>query len=81
VVELPPAKSAGGVSVTVDGVTAAPTDDQFTYVVYPTITGISPNVIPVNTGTTAKIVTVTITGTGFVSGSTSLYSTWPTEEL
>jgi phage tail protein X len=74
VVTLPAAKSAGGVplSVTVDGVAASPTPDQFTYVVYPTITGITPNVIPANTGATAKTVTVAITGTGFVSGSTSV---------
>jgi len=73
VVTLPPSKSAGVValSVTVDGVTATPTPDQFTYVVYPTITSITPNVIPANPGATAQTVTLTLTGTGFVPGSTS----------
>jgi len=73
VLTLPAAKSAGAValSVTVDGVTASPSPDQFTYVVYPTITKISPNSIPANTGATAETVTLTITGTGFVAGDTS----------
>jgi hypothetical protein len=73
VVTLPPAKLAGAValSVTVDGVTASPTPDQFIYVVFPTITRITPNAIPANTGATAQTVTLTIAGTGFVSGSTS----------
>jgi len=72
VVTLPPAKSAGEVtlSVTVDGVTASAAD-PFTYVVFPTITSITPNVIPANTGDTAQTVTLTVDGTGFVPGSTA----------
>src|SRR5271166_2474538 len=39
--------------------------DQFTYVAVPTVSGVSPN-----TGSTAGGTSVTITGTGFISGAT-----------
>jgi hypothetical protein len=82
-VELPPGKSAAVValSVTVDGVTAAPTDDQLTYMGYPTITGISPNVIPVNTGTRRRPSLSRSLARVSYPAARRLYSTWPTEEL
>src|SRR5271165_2308281 len=39
--------------------------DQFTYVAVPTVSGVSPN-----SGPTAGGTSVTITGTGFISGAT-----------
>jgi hypothetical protein len=62
-----PMHAAGSVklTVTVDGATSAPSSQQFTFVVFPTITGISPNSIPVDKGTTPVTTTLTITGTGF----------------
>jgi hypothetical protein len=62
-----PAHAAGAIHVTatVAGTTGAPSSSVFTYVVYPTITGISPSSIPVNSGTVPVTVTLTLTGTGF----------------
>ncbi|MGB6834128.1 MAG: IPT/TIG domain-containing protein [Candidatus Acidiferrum sp.] len=61
-----PAGSAGAVTVTVavSGQTGSLTNG-FTYVVPPTVTGVSPN-----SGTTAGGTSVTIAGTNFVSGAT-----------
>lgn len=63
-----PKHKAGAVNltVTVDGVTSSPSKDQFSFVVFPTITGISPS-----GGDGGS--TVTLTGTGFstVAGQTS----------
>jgi kumamolisin len=55
-----PAHAAGAVhlSVTVDGITSAETSGEFTFAVFPTITGISPGI-----GKGGD--TVTLTGTGF----------------
>ncbi len=59
------------VTVTVSGVQSTPVvADQFTYV--PTVTQISPNSGPIAGGTT-----VTITGTGFDSGSTVTFGSVP----
>jgi large repetitive protein len=51
-------------TVTVDGLTSAPSTSQFTFAVFPTITSISPNIIPINTGSSDVSVTLTIKGTG-----------------
>ncbi len=61
-----PAGSAGAVTVTatVNGQSGSLTNG-FTYVVPPTVTGVSPN-----SGSTAGGIPVTITGTNFVSGAT-----------
>jgi hypothetical protein len=61
-----PAGSAGAVTVTVtvSGQSGSLTNG-FTYVVVPTVTGVSPN-----TGTTAGGTAVTIAGTNFASGAT-----------
>ena len=62
-----PAASAGAVDITVTtpfGTSAVNSNDQFTYGVTPSITGISPNV-----GTTAGGTGVTITGTNFNGAS------------
>ena len=63
-----PEHAAGKVQVTVttNGITTAPAKDEFTFAVFPTITGITPNVA--NAGTV-----VTSTGTGFstAAGKTS----------
>ena len=62
-----PAGSAGTVDVTVTGATGTSVTgvaDQFTYVVAPTVTGVSPGSGPTGGGTS-----VAITGTGFGSAS------------
>ncbi|HXP85508.1 MAG TPA: IPT/TIG domain-containing protein [Bryobacteraceae bacterium] len=58
-------------TATLDGVTSAATSDQFTFKVFPTITGIFPSTVPVNTGTVAANTTLTITGTGFSTTGTT----------
>lgn len=62
-----PANAAGTVhpTVTVDGFTSAPFAGKFVFKVFPTITSISPNIIPPNTGSVTVEVPLTITGTGF----------------
>ena len=62
-----PPHAAGTVhpTVTVDGFTSAPFSGKFVFKVFPTITSITPNVIPSNTGSTVVEVPLTITGTGF----------------
>jgi hypothetical protein len=63
-----PAQAAGTVNVVVTapgGISTAVTADHFNYVAVPTVTGISPAGGPLAGGTS-----VTITGTGFVSGAT-----------
>jgi rhamnogalacturonyl hydrolase YesR len=62
-----PAGSAGAVTVTVTN-TGAPSGSLtsgFTYIVIPTVTGVSPN-----SGSTAGGTAVTITGTNFATGAT-----------
>jgi len=60
------------VHVTTTGGTSDPNNngqkDQFTYVAAPTVTGVTPNQGPLAGGTT-----VTISGTNFISGSTTVY--------
>jgi hypothetical protein len=66
-----PAGSAGVVNVTVTtpgGTSATSSADQFTYGLAPTVTGISPSTGPVAGGTT-----VTVTGTNFISGATTVW--------
>ncbi len=62
-----PAHAAGVVypTITVDGITSAPSPVGFKFVVFPTVTSISPNSIPESNSTSATTVTLTITGTGF----------------
>jgi hypothetical protein len=69
-VESPAASSAGTVNVTVTtpgGTSSVSPADQFTYVLAPTVTSISPTQGPLSGGTT-----VTINGTGF-TGSPNVY--------
>ncbi|HTU19333.1 MAG TPA: IPT/TIG domain-containing protein [Gemmataceae bacterium] len=61
-----PPGSAGTVDVTVDGSTANPPADDYTYVAAPTVTGLTPTAGPLAGGTS-----VTITGTGF-TGATAV---------
>jgi hypothetical protein len=65
-----PAESAGTYDIYVDsntalGTSAQTANDQFTYVAKPTVTAVSPT-----SGSENGLTTVTITGTGFISGST-----------
>jgi hypothetical protein len=65
-----PAESAGTIDITVTtpgGTSTTTTADEFTFDAVPTLTAVSPNAGPIAGGTT-----VTITGTGFVSGRTSV---------
>ena len=69
IVAYAPAGSAGTVDVTVTtsaGTSATSSADQYTYVVPPTVTGISPGTGPLAGGTS-----VAITGTGFQTGTVS----------
>jgi hypothetical protein len=62
-----PAESAGTVDITVatpGGTSAITSADQYTYVVAPTVTGVSPT-----TGSTAGGTAVTIAGSGFTNAS------------
>jgi hypothetical protein len=68
-----PAGSAGTINVTVTtpgGTSATSSADDYTYVVAPTVTALSPNAGPTAGGTA-----VTITGTGFVTGATIKFGT------
>ena len=70
IVATSPAEAAGTVNITVTssaGTTPTSTSDQFTYVAAPAVTGVSPVV-----GSVAGDTTVTIIGTGFVSGQTTV---------
>ena len=65
-----PAESAGVVDITVTtpgGTSSTSSADHFTYDVVPTVTSVSPNAGPIGGGTA-----VTITGTGFVVGSSTV---------
>jgi len=68
---ISPAHVAGSVPLmtTVGGVASAPSKDDFSFKVFPTITGISPNTIPLNTASTPVNVVLTLTGTGFSTTS------------
>nr|WP_269330170.1 IPT/TIG domain-containing protein [Kineosporia babensis] len=62
-----PASSAGVVHVTVTtvgGTSATSSADQYTYVLAPTVTGVSPNVGPIAGGTS-----ITVTGTNFTGAT------------
>ncbi len=69
-----PAGSAGSVTVTVTnpGAQSGNLPNGFTYVVTPTVSGVSPNNGPAAGGTS-----VTITGTNFASGATVTFGTAP----
>jgi subtilase family serine protease len=62
-----PAHAAGSVhlTATVDGIVSAKSSQTFQFVVFPTITSISPNTIPVNATASPVSTPLTITGTGF----------------
>jgi hypothetical protein len=64
---ISPAHAVGSVQLTatVGGAVSLASKDQFSFDLFPTITGISPNTIPQNKGFTATKVVLTITGTGF----------------
>jgi hypothetical protein len=66
-----PAHAAGTVypTVTVNGIISPPAPVGFTYAVYPTLTSISPDSIPVNRSSTNVTYTLTFTGTGFSTAS------------
>lgn len=70
IVATSPAGSAGTVDITVTspgGTSATNGSDQFTYVNVPTVSGVSPN-----SGPTGGGMTVTISGSNFVAGSTTV---------
>jgi Concanavalin A-like lectin/glucanases superfamily/Chitobiase/beta-hexosaminidase C-terminal domain/IPT/TIG domain/Fibronectin type III domain len=68
-----PAGSAGAVTVTVTvGGQSGSLSSGFTYVVAPTVTGVSPS-----SGSTAGGTAVTITGTNFASGATVTFGSAP----
>jgi YD repeat-containing protein len=73
---LSPQEAAGTVNVTVTtpgGTSATSAADQFTYLPVPTVSSVSPTAGPVAGGTT-----VTVGGTGFVTGATAvLFGTEP----
>jgi IPT/TIG domain len=67
IIAVDPAETLGTVDITVTtplGNTAPSTSDQFTYVVAPTVTSLSPTTGPVSGGTS-----VIITGTGFTNST------------
>jgi hypothetical protein len=70
-----PAQSAGAVNVAVTtsgGTSPTISADQFSYLPVPTVTALTPTAGPLVGGTT-----VTISGTGFVSGATVAFGTTP----
>jgi hypothetical protein len=71
---ISPKHAVGSVQLTttVGGAVSAASMDEFSFEVFPTITGITPNTIPQNEGFNATNVVLTITGTGFsiTSGQT-----------